>query len=691
MRFAILAAVLCLAALPVRAQLESVVSFRAPAFPLVAHDPYFSVWSQADRLTDTWPTHWTGATMALCGMARIDGNVYRFAGAPVHDIAAMEQTGVEVWPTRTVYRFQQNGVELAVTFLSPLLPDDLDLVSRPVTYVMIEARAIDGKSHEVSLYLDVSGEWAVHKPDQEVVWSRFRFGNLDAMRIGTDAQPVLARAGDDRRIDWGYLYLATPSAGGQTSVMAPDTAARTGFIKRGALPANDDQKMPRPANQAWPVLAVQFDLGVVTDQPATRRVLLAYDDLYAIELFGRKLKPYWQRDGLEIGALLPAADDQFADLDARCREFDRTLLEELRRVGGGRYAAICSLAYRTALAGQKLAAGFDGAPLMFPKENHSNGCIATVDVIYPAAPIFLYFNTAMLKAQLKPVLDYAASARWPWPFAPHDLGAYPLANGQVYGGGEKTEENQMPVEESANMLLMLAAIGKIDGNADFAAAWWPAIMKWAEYLREKGLDPENQLCTDDFAGHLAHNANLSIKAILALGSYGILCEMTGRAGDAQTYRALAAEMAQQWLKMADDGDHYRLAFDKPGTWSQKYNLVWDKMLGLNLFPAEVARKEVAHYLRVQNKYGLPLDNRKDYTKLDWLFWSATLAEKRDGFEAIIAPAYAFVIETPDRVPLTDWYDTKTAQRVGFTGRPVIGGLFIKALAEKMIGAPPVQP
>jgi hypothetical protein len=289
-----------------------------------------------------------------------------------------------------------------------------------------------------------------------------------------------------------------------------------------------------------------------------------------------------------------------------------------------------------------------------------------------------------MEAQLKPVLEYAALPRWKFPFAPHDLGTYPLANGQVYGGGEETEDDQMPVEESGNLLIATAAMEGELGNFDLAKAYWPTFTKWAEYLKKEGLDPANQLSTDDFAGHLAHNANLSIKAIEALAAYAEMARGVGKPEVATLYEGQAETMATKWQTMAIDGDHYKLAFDKPGTWSQKYNLVWDQILEMKLFPAKVRDTELASYMNRINTYGLPLDNRADYTKLDWSIWTATLADKTHAkeYDAILEPIGKWISEGPTRVPLTDWYDTKTGKQIGFQARSVVGGVYIKALADK---------
>ncbi len=143
-------------------------------------------------------------------------------------------------------------------------------------------------------------------------------------------------------------------------------------------------------------------------------------------------------------------------------------------------------------------------------------------------------------------------------------------------------------------------------------------------------------------------------------------------------------MAREWEEMADDNDHFKLTFDQSGTWSLKYNLIWDNLFSLNLFSDEVKQKEVNYYLARKNRYGTPLDSRQTYTKADWLVWAAALAEREEDRLSLIEPLWHFLNETEDRVPFTDWYDTKTAKRLNFKNRSVVGGLFILLLTRDWI-------
>jgi hypothetical protein len=555
-----------------------------------------------------------------------------------------------------------------------------------VTYLTFEARATDGATHDLALYFDAGATLAVNTPDQRVTWSRFELGDLRVLSCGSLAQPVLEKDGDNLRIDWGYLYLALPPYAGATGRLGMDADLRGAFVERAALPEADELSFPRPANDRAPapVLAATLAFGQLGAEPSARHLILAYDDLFSIEYFRRQLRPYWRRDGMDTAGLLRAAADDYGELTSRCADYDQELMADLRAAGGDGFARLAALSFRQCIAAHKLAIDLDGTPLFFSKENFSNGCIATVDVTYPSSPFFLLLNPELLRAQIRPVMDYAASPRWRFAYAPHDLGRYPRANGQVYGGGEVSDLDQMPVEECGNMLLLLAAQARADGNADFALRYWPLLEQWAAYLRDNGLDPAHQLCTDDFAGHLARNVNLSLKAIVALGAYAALAEQAGRPGSAAEYRAIAQRMAEQWMAMADDGDHYRLTFDTPGTWSQKYNLVWDRLLDLKLFPPEVARKEIAFYKARQERYGLPLDSRSSYTKLDWIVWSATLAEDPGDFAALIAPLPEWAHTTPSRVPLTDWYWAHDGKQAGFQARSVVGGIYIPLLFDAAI-------
>ena len=793
-------------------------SSKAPAFPLITHDPYFSIWSTTDKLTDSPTTHWTSAEQSMMGMLKVDEKIYRFMGSkgitfkdilptgdvenyrakytetnpakdwmnpdfvdadwkngvapfgniegvsktlwssrdiwmrreftlentdfndpilklqhddnvkvylngdliydagccaskylylpmtndmksklrkgknvfaihvintgggalldvgivqknkPVEDSNSLiaEQKSVKLNATQTIYEFVCGKVNLQITFTSPLLINDLTILSRPVSYITASVKSNDGASHDVAFYLGTSTDIAANTSSQMVKTQQYNSGNLTILKAGTTEQAILKKKGDDLRIDWGYMYVATPTGANVKQSISSENIENP--FQMSANSVSEGKKL---------MLNTVIDFGKVVNTAKNQVIMLGYDDLFSVQYFGKNLLPWWKENGSTIEQQLSLAAKEYPMIIKKCEAINKMIYDDALKAGGEKYAKLCELGYRQSIAAHKLVKSPAGETLFLSKENFSNGSINTVDITYPSSPLYLAYNPDLLKGMMNGIFYYSESGKWAKPFAAHDLGTYPLANAQTYG-------EDMPVEESGNMVTLAAAITKVEGNANYAKKHWKTLSIWADYLSKEGLDPSLQLCTDDFAGHLARNANLSIKAIVALGGYVQMAEQLGEKATADKYRLLTKDMVKKWMEMADDGDHYSLTFNDKNTWSQKYNMVWDKLLRMNLFPQTVYEKEIKYYLTKQKEFGLPLDSRKTYTKSDWIIWTSSLTNNRADFNALTDPMYKYATETSTRVPISDWHETTTGKMVGFQARSVVGGYFMKVLEEKLM-------
>ncbi len=625
------------------------MKLRPPATPLITHDPYFSVWCDTSPLANVM--HWTGSPNTMIGTVSVDGEVYRFLGkvdyvflqGDPYPIATLEKSDIDAFSTAFTYK--AGSIRLRVKFTSPVLPTDLYLSSRPVSYCHISYEALDSKEHKVSVRLFCSEEFVLNKRGEDRAWSEeCKLEGASCIKMGSGEQKVLWRSGDDVRIDWGYLYLGVKGE------------AHIGNSAQNGL----------------------YGVWVEKELENDALFFFAYDDIESMVYFGDRLKAYWKNDGKTITEAISEALSDYDVTLARCNDFSQKLREDAISCGSEEYADLLELAVRQVMAGHKLVVDKDGKNLFISKECFSNGCGATVDVTYPSSPLFLLYNTELMKGMLRPIMKYAASDAWQFDFAPHDVGQYPHINGQFYY--PNNIKNQMPVEECGNMIILFAAICDRDENCDFAKEYLDTIKAWSEYLIKYGEDPEHQLCTDDFAGHLAHNVNLSIKAIMGIAGFSRILEKLGENEEASRLMEIARRYAASLVERAKNSDgSFRLAYDKPETFSLKYNTVWDKVWKTNLFPKEFYEGEIERYKKEMLPYGIPLDSREKYTKSDWLVWAACLAEKREDFDLLTGSLWKAYNTTRSRVPLSDWLWCDTSECLIFRHRTVQGGLFMKLM------------
>lgn len=674
---------------------SSFTPIRPPAAALAVRSMYLSTWSPSNNLAGTWPMFWNGHTTALTGIVRVDGTAYVFCGAPNGGYPLATQTAFTLTSTRSTYVQTAGPVTLTVAFLSPVDPDNLQRQCVPLSYLTVDAASNDGGSHSVSVYLDISGEWAHGDTSQQLTWAEQTVGNQLVLTSQPANPTVLGEYGD--QASWGTVVWSTDNVAGTTWQTGADSVVRANGAA-GSLPNTDDPNF-RAINNNWPVFAPNRALGSVGPSGAQAVFVLGHVRTPAVSYLGTSYNAWWSKYWTGWQAMLtwfrndlPAASEVCAATDNQVNAW------ATEAVGGGavgdQYAAICALALRQAFAGTELI-NHNGTPWALLKEISSDGNVSTLDVIYPAFPAYLQLSPQYLQLLLAPIFDYVENHPYPKTWAPHDIGSgYPNATGHLNGSGEE----DMPVEETANILIMTAAlVQRLPAGAAtaYVQAHYPILLQWAKYLVSALPDPGNQNQTDDFTGFIAHSSNLALKGIVGIAAMGQLAQLSGNTADATSYPATAKSYITTWLSSSQDGQHLRLAYDQPGTWSLKYNGFPDRLLNTNLVSPAVQAEEAAWYTSQAGGYGVLLDPRNDYTKADWEIWTAAFLQAQPAARnMLVADVYNFANVTANRVPLTDWYVVSSAAQRGFADRPVVGGLFslqtLRYTANGLVGYWPLD-
>ncbi len=685
---------------------------RPPATPLVVRSPYLSTWQASTVAAGTWETFWDGDVTAIAGIARVDGAAYMFAGDPtiVLDVpnggygqqtttsdfeAALDQSNLKVTATRSVYTMQGGGVQLTLEFLSPVEPGDVRRQSIPMAYVFASAQSLDGSAHDVSLYLDISGEWLSGDANDQFTWAPstipFSGGTLQVWALQLADQQPLTESGD--RALWGTIVWATPQVPGLSWQSGPSATVRAQFVDQGVLSNSNDTSFTSINGDGYPIFAFALDLGRTGARRQTRQFSLGQVRTPLVSYLNKPLQPLWTQYWGSWQQMLAFFHGDAAAAGRRATALDARITADAQSAGGKEYEGLCVLSLRQAYGATELAIGPDGTPWAFLKEISSDGDTSTVDVIFPASPAWMYLDPQYLSLLLKPILGYVESGQWTAPYSPHDLGPYPNGNGYPNNGGEN-----MPVEESGNMIIMAAAYARAAPGATSTAylkAHYNTLKGWANYLVSVLPDPGFQNQTDDFAGFIAHSVNLALKGIVAVAAMSQIATIVGQSTDATSFEGEARSFITYWIQHAQDPSdkHLDLTYngsgDGDGTWGTTYNAFADSLLGTGLVPESLAAEQAAFYPTVTNLFGLPLQIPHSYAKSDWEMFTAAWLRKYPISRELIEREYLYANTTTSRVPFSDLYSTISAVATfspPFAARPVQGGIFallaLRALDSK---------
>ncbi|TVY53517.1 Glutaminase A [Lachnellula cervina] len=661
---------------------------RPPAIPLAVKSPYMSTWQYAGSdggnggyLAGQWPQFWAGQVAAWTGMIRVDGTTYTWMGAPTGP-ALVTQKSFEYTSTKSVFTMDVGGlVEMNITFLSTLTPDDQKRQSLVFSYLDVGVQSLDGNAHDVQLYTDISAEWVSGDHSAVAQWDQdtTRDG-ISYHKVYRQTQLLFSETAD--QADWGYWYYATKKVHGLSFQSGSDATVRGNFQSHGNLTNTKDADY-RAINAQYPVFGFASDLGKVSGSVNTLYTLGLTQE-QAIQFDGASgvvpLTSLWtshfssETDATKLSFVY----NDYGTASKTAAALDSKISSDSIGLGGQDYLTITSLAARQAFGALQLV-GNSTKQYLFLKEISSDGNVQTVDVIFPFHPVLLYLKPELLKLLLDPLFENQESGQYPNMYSMHDLGgAYPNATGHPDGNDEK-----QPLEECGNMLIMTLAYSQRAQDKAYLQQHYKILKQWTQYLIQEALIPADQISTDDFAGSLANQTNLALKGIIGIEAMAVIANMTGNTADGANYTNIAHDYINKWqvYGIAQDATppHTTLGYGLNDTHGLLYNLYGDQELGLKLVPQKVYDMQSAFYPTVADTYGVPLDTRHNYTKSDWEMFTAAIAS--DGTKAMFIKKLAsWINDTPTNRPETDLYSATSGDWPGegagtFTARPVVGGHF----------------
>ncbi|EIM87375.1 uncharacterized protein STEHIDRAFT_146778 [Stereum hirsutum FP-91666 SS1] len=662
-------------------------SISPAAYPLAIRNPYFATWIRATTSSGAWPTTAGGTIDGWEGYVAVDGQNYQFLGQGLSTYANNTNlTAATVTPTRTTWTMKAGNMEVNATFFSPIEPGDWARQSIPFVYLYFEASSLDGNSHSVQVYADVSAEWISGNKSSLATWGTTIDTNSVYHAVSLQSPQEFSETSE--LADWGTLYHAMKQTSALTYRTGVDADCRTMFQSKQKLDNTQDSGY-RAIDDSYPVFALSQDLGTIssTSQPIVWALgyvqdpAIRYQDL---DGSNQDRGLYYNLNYTSADALINAFLDDFSDAKSRADTLDAKILGDAGGISSS-YADLMSLSVRQTLGGMVLtvANGTDGNynssdVMMFMKSvgDSSENRVNAVETLYAAFPMIMYIDPTLGRLLLEPLFRFQASSKYTNVYAAQDIGSsYPLAAGS-------TQSHTQRIEQSSNMIIMTYAAARATGDGNLAFKYYDLLKTWTDNLVNTTLYPAATETSAD-AESTGNSTNLALKGIIAIKAMSELASALGQSSDASSYSSTASSYINTWSSLAiSSSNSLLLSYGNSGSSSYGYNIFADLWLGTNLVSSTILSGQtsfIASASTDSSKYGLVVDSSdpisgKSYAP--WNMFEAAMVGKSStsARDQMITLVHNFASDNSNTGPFATVYDPSSGAESSGVGSPAVGAM-----------------